>query len=59
MRSLFLQEKGKYGSGYRLIFGADPDPTFPLRRIRIRLLMKVMQICNHWPRYLPKLHCEP
>jgi hypothetical protein len=27
---------------------AKPDQTFPLKRIRILLLIKVMRICDYW-----------
>jgi hypothetical protein len=48
-------------------FGAGPNLTSTVMGIRIRpfelmgirLLIKVLRICNHWPKDLPRLHCEP
>ncbi len=43
---------------------ADPDPVFCFcirlfSLIRIRFLIKVMGIWNHWPPDLHRLQCEP
>jgi hypothetical protein len=50
-------------------FTSDPDPTFNVDAndslsdlslwIRIRLLIKVMRICNYWPEDRPSLHSKP
>ncbi len=48
-------------------FGADPDQTFHFDAVQYPTfcfdadpaLMKVLHICNHWPKDLPMLQCEP
>jgi hypothetical protein len=37
---------------------ADPDPTLTYVRIRVELLLKVIEICDRWSVALPWLHFE-
>ncbi len=39
---------GTHKTKMRLITVANPEHFFTLIRVRIRLLIKVMQICDHW-----------